>query len=154
MNIRQAKTADLPELVLLFVALLDYLKEQNQALDYAQDRDKLIGGAMETLRGKMVTRGHVVIVAEEDGKVKGFCAGCLVSLPSFHEHTLIGSCEWAYPMNPPIVRPLMEGFEKWSVYHGAAGVQGYTPAGSLSERVMLRHKMQALFTTYFKSYKE
>ncbi len=152
MNIRPAVTADLPDLILMFVELLDYLKGINPSLSYATNRDQLIGGCLETLRAKMTTLGHAVFVAEIDGQVKGFVAGCLMRLPGFHEPAIVGSCEWLYPLDIPVMRPLMERFEEWAKGNGAEGLHGYTPEGSKSERVMRRHKMKPQYTTFFKKF--
>jgi len=154
MNVRYAQTSDLPVIVPMMVKLLDHLRQVNPELQYAQDRDKLAGGALEMLRGKMVTEGHVVMVVEQTGNVRGFCVGCLMSLPSFMEHTLVGSCEWMYPMEKGIIRPLLRAFDTWAAHNGATGRQGYTPDGSFSEKAMRHDKMVPQFTTFFKEYKE
>ncbi len=154
MTIRMAQVADLPSLLILFVDLLDYLKGENPNLDYSRDRDKIIGGCLETLRGKMITPGHIVLVAEENGEIRGFCAGQLLIMPSFFEHELVGACEWLYPLDIPLMRSLVAAFDKWAINNGATGRTGYTPADTKSEKLMIRNRMALQTSTFFKAYPE
>ena len=152
MNVRHAQASDLPVIVDMFVALADFIRSKNPEANITDDRDKLIGGALLVLRGKMLTAGHCVIVMENDEGVKGFCAGSLTQMPPFAKYEIVGELNWLYPM-APVSRVLLKAFDKWAIDGGATARWGFAASGNeLSQRVMEHEGMHLEILQYFKEY--
>lgn len=150
--IRQAKTKDIPELLILFTRLLESLKIHGNGL-YTKDQNRFMAGIMALLSDKMNTDYNIVLVkVNQDDKPVAFLVGWLVAYPEFFENWKLGEVQWMYPLAPSS-RSLVNTFDAWAQKNGATARACYaTPSHTTSCRVMERDGMQLGLHHYFKPY--
>jgi hypothetical protein len=154
MTVRPAETRDIPAVLMLFVALLDYLKQQNPNYNVTSDRDRLIGAVLHQIVTKMQAPDHIVLVLEEDGAVTHFCAGGIARMPEFYEYTTLAELNWFYPLSTKI-KPLVDAFDVWGLEQGATTRWGFaSPNSKGSQALMARDGMKLDTLQYLKVYKE
>jgi hypothetical protein len=119
--IRQAETQDLPELIIMFQALLSYMKDSEVNIFCHDEPNRYVGGMMEYLVGKSQASGHVIMVKSENDKLVGFLIGMVEQFPAFHKHQRTALLEYLYPVTFGST-PLAHAFYDWAKEQGATTI--------------------------------
>ena len=148
MKVRPAETRDIPTIIKLFVDLVDHHESRN----FTKDRDKLIGGILQTIVFNMHSPDRVVLVIEDKNTVTHFCAGGITRMPAFYEHDTLAELNWLYPLSVNAKR-LLVAFDEWGKEHGATARWGFAdPENKVSQQVMQRDGMKCNIIQYLKPY--
>lgn len=150
--IRQAKTKDIPTLVILFSELLLSLEKHGNRL-YTKDPDRFMGGIMALISDKINTERNIVLVDTDEGdKPSAFIVGWIVQYPEFFEDCRLGELQWMWPLSFG-TKPLLDAFDAWAQKHGATARSCYaTPTHEVSWKMMERDGMSLGLHHFYKRY--